>query len=92
MTGRAGESPVHLPLKPLWICRTDAQPWPCADARLDLAAGFRDKTINLTLFLAAQFVEALEDLHSIDPQLGEPPDSRILYERFLGWVQVRRTE
>ena len=82
---------LHLPLRPLWICRVDAYPWPCADARLDLTNGYRDKTISLTLFLAAQFVEALGDLHTIDPALGPPPDPRALYERFLGWVPVRRT-
>jgi hypothetical protein len=75
----------------LWICRVDAYPWPCADARLDLIDGFRDKTLSLTLYLAAQFVEALGELNTIDPELGAPPDSRALYERFLGWVPVRRT-
>ncbi|RKR87449.1 hypothetical protein BDK92_1725 [Micromonospora pisi] len=81
----------HLPLRPLWICRIDAYPWPCADARLDLTSGFRDRTVNLTLFLAAQYVDALNDLHTIDPTLGPPPDPRVLYERFLGWVPTRRT-
>lgn len=90
----SGATPLaksHLPLRPLWICRLDAYPWPCADARLDLTNGFRDRTVNLTLFLAAQFVDALNDLHTIDPTLGPPPDARVLYERFLGWVPVRRT-
>jgi hypothetical protein len=81
----------HLPLRPLWICRLDAQPWPCAQARLDLVDGFRDRTLSLTLYLAGQFVEALGDLNAIDPELGRPPDSRVLYERFIGWVPVRRT-
>lgn len=77
-------------MRPLWICRVDAYPWPCADARLDLIDGFRDKTLSLTLYLASQFVEALGDLNTIDPELGPPPDSRALYERFLGWVPVLR--
>jgi hypothetical protein len=80
----------HLPLPPLWICRVDAYPWPCADIRLDLTDGFRGKTISLTLFLASQYVEALHDLYSIDPDEGAPPDPRALYERFLGWVRTER--
>jgi hypothetical protein len=91
VAGPALAPALHLPLKPLWICRTDAQPWPCADARLDLTEGFRGKTISLTLFLASQFVEALNDLHAIDPALGDPPDPHALYQRFLGWVSVQRT-
>jgi hypothetical protein len=82
---------LHVPLRPLWICRVDAYPWPCADARLDLTNGYRGKTMSLTLLLAAHFVEALNDLHSIDPDLGTPPDPRALYERFMGWVPKRRT-
>ncbi|RKR89128.1 hypothetical protein BDK92_3466 [Micromonospora pisi] len=82
----------HQPLRPLWVCRIDAYPWPCADARLHLTAEFRGRTLALTLFLATHYVEALGDLHTIDPELGAPPDSRVLYERFLGWVPVRRHE
>ncbi|MEV4625482.1 hypothetical protein AB0J90_04240 [Micromonospora sp. NPDC049523] len=90
-TGATSSSGMHLPLRPLWICRIDAYPWPCADARLDLTSGYRDKTISLTLFLASQFVEALGDLNTIDPAIGPPPDPRALYERFIGWVPARRT-
>ncbi|MGW4461736.1 hypothetical protein [Micromonospora sp. NPDC004704] len=90
-TGGTSSSGLHLPLRPLWICRIDAYPWPCADARLDLTSGYRGKTISLTLFLASQFVEALNDLNTIDPALGPPPDPRALYERFIGWVPARRT-
>ncbi|WP_326559692.1 hypothetical protein [Micromonospora sp. NBC_01796] len=90
-SGAKPSAALHLPLRPLWICRIDAYPWPCADARLDLTNGYRDKTINLTLFLASQFVEALDDLYTIDPAIGQPPDPRVLYERFIGWVPARRT-
>lgn len=82
---------LHLPLRPLWICRLVAQPWPCADARLALVDGFRDRTPSLTLLLASQFVEELGDLDTIAPKLRAPPDSRVLDERFIGWVPVRRT-
>ncbi|MGW4465737.1 hypothetical protein [Micromonospora sp. NPDC004704] len=75
----------------MWICRLVAQPWPCADARLALVDGFRDRTPSLTLLLASQFVEELGDLDTIAPKLRAPPDSRVLDERFIGWVPVRRT-
>jgi hypothetical protein len=71
-------------------CRVDAYPWPCADAKLNLLAGFKDRTLALHLYLAAQFVEALTDLSAIDPDLGDPPDPRAIYERFMGWVPVVR--
>lgn len=80
----------HTPIPQLWICRIDAYPWPCADARLNLLAGFQGKTLALNLYLAAQFVEALTDLSAIDPDLGDPPDPRAIYERFMGWVPTRR--
>jgi hypothetical protein len=65
-------------------------PWPCADARIVLTDGFRDRTISLNLYLAAQFVEALTDLYAIDPDLGAPPDPSVLYERFMGWLPTHR--
>jgi hypothetical protein len=90
-TGPPVAAVQHLPLRPLWICRVDAYPWPCADIRLDLTESFRGQTISLTLYLASQYVDALNDLYSIDPDQGAPPDPRALFDRFLGWVPVRRT-
>jgi hypothetical protein len=75
----------------MWFCRVDAMPWPCAAAKLSLTAGFDGHMISLTLFLASQFVDALGDLHTISPDPAAAPDSRALYERFIGWVPVRRT-
>ncbi|MFK3979131.1 hypothetical protein ACI2K4_02005 [Micromonospora sp. NPDC050397] len=80
----------HTPIPELWICRIDAHPWPCADARLDLLAGFKGRTLALNLYLAPLFVEALTDLSAIDPGLGDPPDPRAIFQRFMGWVPVRR--
>ncbi|MGW4464415.1 hypothetical protein [Micromonospora sp. NPDC004704] len=80
----------HIPIPKLWICRIDAYPWPCADARLNLLAGFNGRTLALNLYLGAQFVEALGDLSAIDPATGDPPDPRVLFERFIGWASTRR--
>ncbi|WP_326557844.1 hypothetical protein [Micromonospora sp. NBC_01796] len=84
------ELAMHTPLRPFWICRTDAQPWPCADAKLDLTHGFRDRQVELYLYLGAQFVHALADLTAVNPavELAVEPDA--IHHRFLGWVRVRR--
>ena len=79
---------LHIPLRPMWFCRVDAMPWPCAEARLDLTAGYRGLEISLCCYLATQFQAALTDLHTLNPDTA--PEPRALYERFLGWVPVRR--
>ncbi|MFI6762419.1 hypothetical protein ACIBF5_25115 [Micromonospora sp. NPDC050417] len=45
---------------------------------------------RLIPILGNRCVEERNDLHPIDPGLGIPPDSRVLYERFLGGESVRR--
>ncbi|WP_329105470.1 hypothetical protein OG792_32725 [Micromonospora sp. NBC_01699] len=67
----------------------DAYPWPCADARLNLLAGFHGRLLALNLYLAPLFVEALTDLSAVAPDLGDPPDPRVIFERFMGWVPRR---
>lgn len=90
--GEPGTSPLdrgpHIPLRPMWFCRVDAMPWPCAEARLGLTEGYRGLEISLCCYLAIQFQQALTDLHTLNPDTA--PEPRALYERFLGWVQVRR--
>ncbi|RKR91311.1 hypothetical protein BDK92_5704 [Micromonospora pisi] len=79
------EMPPHVPLRPLWICRVDAHPWPCGQARIDMLNGFRHRRVALYLYLGAQFVQALDDLYAMDP----PPEPQALHTRFLGWVPTR---
>ncbi|MGW4464599.1 hypothetical protein [Micromonospora sp. NPDC004704] len=84
----ASDRGLHIPLRPMWFCRVDAMPWPCAEARLGLTEGYRGLEISLCCYLAIQFQQALTDLHTLNPDTA--PEPRALYERFLGWVQVRR--
>ncbi|WP_326561464.1 hypothetical protein [Micromonospora sp. NBC_01796] len=84
--------PLHVPLRPIWCCRVCAQPWPCADARLDLTQSFRHQHVALTIYLATQFVDAVSDLNVFDPALGPPPDTQALYQRMLGWAPTGRTK
>ncbi|MEV4626101.1 hypothetical protein AB0J90_07410 [Micromonospora sp. NPDC049523] len=80
----------HTPLRPLWICRVDAHPWPCADVRLNLLAGYYPaRRIELYLYLGAQFVTALAELDTIVVDAGERPDPQTLHSRILGWVAVQ---
>ncbi|WP_353505510.1 hypothetical protein [Verrucosispora sp. ts21] len=82
--GRPGpDSLGHLPLRPLWLCRTCGQPWPCGRAKLDLLASYRDSSLSLFIYLAGLLHEAIDDLHRLDPR--STGDVRDLFDRFLGW-------
>lgn len=83
---RLPESQEHYPLRPFWFCPRDALPWPCPDARLNLIHGFEGRRIALYLYLAGQFVHALDDLYSIDSELAAPPDPTVIHARIIGWV------
>jgi hypothetical protein len=76
------------PLRPLWICRNDAQPWPCAQARLGLTAGYRGLGVGLACYLAMQYVDALTEVHTLNPDTA--PDPRSLWERMIGWGRTRQ--
>lgn len=74
---------AHLPLRPLWLCRTCGQPWPCGQAKLDLLASYQDSRSNLLIYLAGRLHEAIDDLHRLNP--STTGDVRDLFDRFLGW-------
>ena len=71
----------HLHGRPAWDCRACGQPWPCANAKVNLAAEFTGFPSVLAIYMAAQMHDALLDLtaHGEAP----PPD---LYDRFLSWI------
>jgi hypothetical protein len=74
----------HQPMRPAWLCRNCAAPWPCAPAQLHLATEFYGHSIALAFYLAANMQDAVDDLYSI----GVRPDPRALHARFLGWLSV----
>ncbi|MFG2052332.1 hypothetical protein ACGFIW_33480 [Micromonospora sp. NPDC048935] len=79
----------HLPMRPAWLCRNCAAPWPCGPARLDLAAEFYGHSIALAFYLAASMHEAIDDAYG----LGLCPDLPAMHARFLGWLsRARRPE
>src|SRR5690242_5893944 len=76
----------HSPLCPLWICRVDAQEWPCGPARYELSRWYRDDRTGLRMFMAELQTVALEDLWRLYG--GDPPTTpQALYDRFVGWAR-----
>nr|WP_229400750.1 flavin reductase [Micromonospora okii] len=79
-------APRHDPVRPIWLCRRCAAPWPCGAARVALLAEYRGDRVGLALYLAALMVEAEEQLARLAP--STPPGN--LVSRFLSWVRVPR--
>ena len=52
----------HLPQRPLWLCRTCAQPWPCGQARVSLTREYAEARTALRIYLATRMHEAIADL------------------------------
>ncbi|SCL29268.1 hypothetical protein GA0070616_3853 [Micromonospora nigra] len=80
MTRRDGP---HVPLRPLWLCRVCARPWPCGRAKLDLLAEYDGNRIGLFLHLAGCLHAAIDELHRCDPVVTG--SAATMYDRFLGW-------
>lgn len=81
-------SGAHLPLRPLWLCRVCAAPWPCAVARLSLLREYAHDRVGLLVHLSERLHEAAGELHTLNPYDGPTPGQ--LFARFLGWARVRR--
>ncbi|MBQ1035654.1 hypothetical protein ACQP08_30755 [Micromonospora zamorensis] len=79
----------HLPLRPLWLCRVCAAPWPCPVARLTLRQEYADDRVGLSVYLCAVLHEAAADLYRLNPHDG--PEPAALFTRFLGWARPRDT-
>ncbi|MET7960704.1 hypothetical protein ABZ356_07565 [Micromonospora zamorensis] len=77
----------HLPLRPLWLCRICAAPWPCPVARLTLHQEYAHDRIALSIYLCAVLHDAASDLYRLNPHDG--PDPAALFARFLGWAAPR---
>ncbi len=76
----------HNAERPSWQCRVCYQPWPCADAKIDLAEQYQRSRTMLMLFMSSCMAEAIDDLRW---GTGSPAG---LYDRFLGWVQPARVQ
>ncbi|GAA0375855.1 hypothetical protein GCM10009541_17910 [Micromonospora gifhornensis] len=83
-----GHDTPHTPLRPMWCCRADGQPWPCAQARLLLRAEYDQNPVGLSIYLAGLMYEAMRDLYRLNPYDG--PEPAALFDRFLAWGPRRR--
>ncbi|MET8066770.1 hypothetical protein [Micromonospora sp. NPDC005211] len=77
----------HLPMRPLWICKRCAHPWPCAEARLALLAEYAGDRLALSVYLCGQLYDAARELHRLNPY--EAPSPQALFARFVGWAPSR---
>lgn len=77
----------HTPLRPLWLCRVDAQPWPCATARLCLVYRYDADPAALRVEMCRMLYLAAHDLHRLDPDAGPSPAD--LFGRFIAWTLLR---
>jgi hypothetical protein len=74
----------HAPLRPLWICRSCASPWPCATARLKLKAEYCEHRADLPVYMATVMHEAIADLSRLNPGTLDPAE---VFVRFIAWTQ-----
>jgi hypothetical protein len=81
-------SPPHTPLRPLWLCRACATPWPCPAARLSLLREYADDRVALLVYLGGMLHDAAGELHTLHPHNG--PEPRQLFARFLSWALPHR--
>jgi hypothetical protein len=77
----------HVPLRPLWLCRSCTAAWPCLTARNRLPVEYHADPVGLHRYLATMLQAAIDDLYRLNPDPG--PDPAIMYARFLAWVGPR---
>ena len=79
---------AHLPRRPLWLCRVEGRPWPCAEARLRLARQCQRDRVALCLYLGHVWIDMVSDLNRLYPDTA--PEPGVLAERVFGWLPPRR--
>ncbi len=84
----AGTEVPPTPLRPMWCCRADGQPWPCGEARLLLRVEYDGNLPGLSIYLAGLMYGAMRDLYHLNPHSCPAPG--ILFNRFLAWASTRR--
>lgn len=82
--------PEHSPLRPTWLCRACADPWPCVQTRADLLAEHGDDLTLLAVFMVSTMTEAVYDLYALNPDATPTPAE--LWDRFMQWLDIARRE
>jgi hypothetical protein len=78
----------HQPRKPMWCCRSCAQPWPCASGRLHLKTRYGQDPVGLSIRMAEMMADAMRDLYRLNPD--DAPSPRAMFDRFLVWTPFKR--
>ena len=74
-----------MAIRPLWLCRVCAGPWPCQPARLLLLLEYRRDRVALSIYMASCLFDAAADLLRLNPDPGPRPDE--LFHRFVAWTR-----
>ncbi|MDW3847079.1 hypothetical protein NMK34_10750 [Micromonospora sp. BRA006-A] len=75
----------HVAIRPLWLCRVCAGPWPCQPARLLLLLEYRRDRVALSIYMAGCLFDAAADLLRLNPDPGPRPGE--LFHRFVAWTR-----
>ncbi|GHJ16524.1 hypothetical protein [Micromonospora sp. AKA38] len=78
----------HHPVRPVWLCRVDGQPWPCPPARAALLRDYDGDLVGLAVYLAVTLHDAVRDLYALNPD--DAPEPAVLWDRFLAWLDRSR--
>ncbi|MCZ7435080.1 hypothetical protein O7598_01620 [Micromonospora sp. WMMC241] len=71
-------------MRPLWLCRVCAAPWPCQPGRLLLLMDYRCDRVALSIHMAGCLSDATADLLKLNPD--RMPSPKDLFDRLLGWT------
>ncbi|MFG1674683.1 hypothetical protein [Micromonospora sp. NPDC049282] len=78
----------HRPVRPIWLCHLDGQPWPCPAARTALLREYDGDLVGLAVYLAGALHDAVGDLYALNPH--DVPEPAALWDRFLAWLDRSR--
>ena len=73
----------HFYARPLWLCTTCEELWPCPEAQRLLLAEFDGKRLHLRLLMGMYYSDALNDLTDY---MTERAQYQALNKRFFGWL------
>ncbi len=71
----------HLPNRPAWTCQVCEQPYPCPTRRTQLLAEFGGASVQLTVFMSIDLMDAVAELPGVK---GADLHRRFFWYRYPG--------
>ncbi len=71
----------HLPERPAWTCQVCGEDYPCLKRKVQLRAEFRRASVQLTVFMSIDFVDAAAELPGVP---AEELHRRFFWYRYPG--------